>query len=614
MTYYKYAERQADSQVNWAEVSKGLSDTILKIDSDRQAKKAAIDEATREAQIELANAPQGENTTANAWTINLAHDMMNYRLTIDKLLKSGQMNLKDYQVATQNSADSTELVFTIAQEYQNEYKAIMDRSRTIGKNGLPLSSVLEPELAALNESYANLSNTVPTINSTNGMLYLSNPGTGKDGVQTLGDNYVSLQSLRNRMKAKVDMYDVEGISAMKVASLGENTIAQLNRDENFRRTGVVTTTTDSTKLTKIWTEFTESTAEEMTANPFSQASIMADGMKVNPKTGKAYKGVYNRAEWEADKTGDLILFENTNGTGPLVPVFTEQQDKDAKEFVKAGLSKYVDRKEDKRPFTEPGIEYEPEYIIKNREAAKDADNAQELWQKLYTANTITEMNAAKAGLLGTAAAIDAELDDIRWIDKNNIELIYADTDKNRPISMADASGKRMNGLDWAEAGTEITGVKDMKKLKKYAGTVEGGLELDRTQIAKGRAGKAPVIVPIPVAKRLATYLEKSLTTGMIDQTESVSVPQIMDIIEPFGFTGTESSSASGWGPGSYITITAPDDTKRTFSLNDGPTKSAATAKAIRGYVKSKLSAENIAKLAEAGDFGDETTASGGGIR
>ena len=115
---------EADSQVNWAEVSKGLSDTILKIDSDRQAKKAAIDEATREAQIELANGPKGENTTASAWTINYANDMMNYRLTINKLLKSGQMDLKDYQVATQNSADSTDLVFTIAQEYQDEYKAL----------------------------------------------------------------------------------------------------------------------------------------------------------------------------------------------------------------------------------------------------------------------------------------------------------------------------------------------------------------------------------------------------------------------------------------------------------------------------------------------------------
>ena len=602
MTYYKYAEREADSQVNWAAVSKGLSDTILKIDSDRQAKKAAIDEATREAQIELANGPKGENTTASAWTINYANDMMNYRLTINKLLKSGQMDLKDYQVATQNSTDATNLVFTIAQEYQDEYKAIMDRSRTIGKNGLPLSSVMELELAALNESYANLSNTVPTINSTNGMVYLSTPGTGKDGVQTLGDNYVSLQSLRNRMKAKVDMYDVKGISAAAVASLGENTISQLSRDKNFRRTGVVTTTTDATKLTQIWAEFTEKTAEDMITNPFAKVSILADAMGVNPKNGKAYTGVYNRAEWEADKTGNLILFENTNGTGPLVPVFTDQQTKDAKEFVKAGFSKYVDRKEDKRPFTEPERERPQQWEVEAANAAKDADNAQELWQEYFTATTITGKNAAKAGLLGTLAAEDAELEDIKFIDNDNIELIYSDPANNRPISMVDAGGNRLNGLQWAQAGTFVTGIKDVNKLRKYAKTVEGGMDLDKTQIAKGRAGKAPVIVPIPAAKRLATYLEKSLTTGMMNQKESVSVPQIMDIIGPLGFKGVESGA-----DGSYITITAPDDTDRQFSLNDGPTESASIAKAIRGYVKSKLSTDDIAKFAEAGDFGDEAT-------
>lgn len=385
MTYYKYAERESDSQVNWAEVSKGLSDTILQVDKDRREKKAGIDAATREAQTTLANAPKGENTTASAWTINYANDMMNYRLTLDRLLKSGQMKLSDYQVAAQNSVDSTNLVFTISQEYQDEYKAIMDRSRTLGKNGLPLSSVMELELASLNESYSNLSNTVPTINSTNGMVYLSTPGTGKDGVQTLGDNYVSLQSLRNRMKAKVDMYDLEGVSASKVAALGENTISQLGQT-NFRRTGVVTDITDAT-LRDTWTEFTKTTAKEMVANPFSQASIMADSMKVNPKTGQAYKGVYNRAEWEADKTGNLILFENTNGTGPLVPVFTEQQTKDAEAFVQAGLSKYVDKKTESRPFTEPGVDYAPEYVVNRGDKTKKDNNSGNMLAKLYSGDS-----------------------------------------------------------------------------------------------------------------------------------------------------------------------------------------------------------------------------------
>ena len=568
MTYYKYAERQADSQVNWAEVSKGLSDTILKIDSDRQAKKAAIDEATREAQIELANAPQGENTTANAWTINLAHDMMNYRLTIDKLLKSGQMNLKDYQVATQNSADSTELVFTIAQEYQNEYKAIMDRSRTIGKNGLPLSSVLEPELAALNESYANLSNTVPTINSTNGMLYLSNPGTGKDGVQTLGDNYVSLQSLRNRMKAKIDNYDVKGVSAAAVATLGENTIAQLNRDENFRRTGVVTTTTDSTKLTKIWTEFTESTAEDMITNPFARASILADAMRVNPKNGKAYTGVYNRAEWEADKTGNLILFENTNGTGPLVPVFTDQQTKDAKEFVKAGFSKYVDRKEDKRPFTEPGIDYAPEYISRNREndrknkeGEKTGEIAAGSWNQLYTGKTIAAKKAAASILLGTPQAQKAGLLDIDFVSEpGKLILRYQDDKRDRRIDFTDENGNPTNSLrDWSATGVEVHGVVDREQAFKAGG---GGTDFgkisnyeDVRASRKGKSSKTnlPLSAITEESGKASSNLQSALPEGFVVRDNSI------------------------FGMGNGITVVAPNGKTYEYTSKKG-VKDAVTFK------------------------------------
>ena len=39
-TYYKYAERSADSQVNWAEVGKGISDMLADEVKIREEKKA----------------------------------------------------------------------------------------------------------------------------------------------------------------------------------------------------------------------------------------------------------------------------------------------------------------------------------------------------------------------------------------------------------------------------------------------------------------------------------------------------------------------------------------------------------------------------------------------
>ena len=595
MTYYKYAERQADSQVNWAEVSKGLSDTILKIDSDRQAKKAAIDEATREAQIELANAPQGENTTANAWTINLAHDMMNYRLTIDKLLKSGQMNLKDYQVATQNSADSTELVFTIAQEYQNEYKAIMDRSRTVGKNGLFLSSVLEPELAALNESYANLSNTVPTINSTNGMLYLSNPGTGKDGVQTLGDNYVSLQSLRNRMKARVDNYDVKGISAAAVATLGENTIAQLNRDENFRRTGVVTTTTDATKLTQIWAEFTEKTAEDMITNPFARASILADAMRVNPKNGKAYTGVYNRAEWEADKTGNLILFENTNGTGPLVPVFTDQQTKDAKEFVKAGFSKYVDRKEDKRPFTEPGTEYAPEYVYNRGQGVKANKETGNMLAKFYSGDDAEIQSAVDyfSGLSDVSSVVRTP---------DGIDVTLTTTGETKTIRFNNPNGKRKTQDDFIRSASKILVGDDADLNEVLKGAIGTGKKAFNATGSASATAKKPA-APLTAEKKAANFISAAITPDMINKTEKLAVPELSASLNKLGFDVKGTGTINEW-----VTITAPKKgdvagASKEFRLEGGPEAAKKVRQSIIDFVTTNLEMVSLTNAERAGVFG-----------
>ena len=487
MTYYKYAEREANSQINWAEVSKGLSDTIGQIDKDRQAKKAAIDASTREAMTELADSPKGENTTASAWTINYANDMMNYRLSIDRLLKSGKMSLKDYQVAAQNSKDATNLVFTLSKEYQDQYKVIMDRSRTINPaTGMPESSRLETDLAALNESFANISNTVPTINSTNGMVYLSNPEAGEDGVQKLGKNYVSLQALRNRVNSKIDAYSLPLGITEAVGQLGENTISQLGKT-NFRRTGVVTDITDPT-LRNTYTQWEDATIKKIMASDYQLASIMADNMNINPRTGNQYTATYSKEEFDADKSGDLILMENQNGSGVIMPTFKQEQRDDAKAYIKSQMSSYIDKKTEKRPFQEPGTEYAPQYVYEAGKENQQKENALLLWNRLYTSPTSTGKASAKAGILGTDMAIQQGLIDIDFTDPSNVKLIYDNPIKNRSIPLL-KNGRPVKGDEWARSGSEFTGISDDRVLSKYSKNSFGGSEAQLKDIGGGRQGR-----------------------------------------------------------------------------------------------------------------------------
>jgi len=480
MTYYKYAEREANSQINWAEVSKGLTDTITQIDQDRQAKKAAIDDATRKDMLTLADAPKGENTTASEWTIKYANDMMNYRLTIDRLLKSGKMSLRDYQVAAQNSKDATNLVFTISKEYQDEYKSIMDRKRAGD------SSRFEVEMAAMNESLANISSTVPYINSTNGMVYLATGVPGEDGVQQMGDNYVSLQALRNRVKTKIDKYDLSAGLASAASELGEYTISEIGRT-GFRRTGIVTDISDPT-LRSTYTQWEDATVKDIMASNYQLASILADNMNTNPRTGGQYRITTNKAEFDADKSGDVVLMANENGSGIVMPQFKEEQRKDVEAFIKGQIKNYIDQKSEKRPFQEPGTEYAPQYVYEAGKENKQKENALLLWNRLYTSPTSTGKASAKAGILGTDMAIQQGLIDIDFTDPTNVKLIYDNPIKNRSIPLL-KDGRPVRGDEWARSGSEFTGISDDRVLSKYSKNSFGGSADQLKDIGGGRQGR-----------------------------------------------------------------------------------------------------------------------------
>jgi hypothetical protein len=584
MTYYKYAEREASSQINWAQVSKGLTDTIDQIDKDRQAKKAAIDEATRQDMLTLADAPKGENTTASEWTIKYANDMMNYRLTIDRLLKSGKMSLKDYQVAAQNSKDSTNLVFTISKEYQDEYKSIMDRKRAGD------SSRFEVEMAALNESLANISSTVPYINSTNGMVYLATGTPGKDGVQQMGDNYVSLQALRNRVKTKIDRYDLSAGLASAASELGDYTISELGKT-GFRRTGIVTDISDPT-LRGTYTKWEDATVKDIMASNYQLASILADNMNTNPRTGNQYRITTSQAEFDADKSGDVVLMANENGSGIIMPQFKEEQRKDVEAFIKGQIKNFIDQKTEKRPFQEPGIDYAPEYVVRGAADRRSTQTSGNMLAKLYSGDA-AEIQSAVDYFNG--------LDEVDSIvrDSNGVQIKFSNG-KSKTIAFKNPDGSLKTQEDFIRSASShlIGSGADINEVLK--GAIGTGKKAFNTT---GKASAVtttttPAKPPTPQQKAKA-YLNSAITSGMINQTESVAVPQLLSVISKLGFDAEES------GAGSYVTITSPSAKGKTgvskeFSLNDGDTESEKIRQDIIDFVTANLGQEALINADMAG--------------
>jgi len=589
MTYYKYAEREANSQINWAEVSKGLTDTITQIDQDRQAKKAAIDDATRKDMLTLADAPKGENTTASEWTIKYANDMMNYRLTIDRLLKSGKMSLRDYQVAAQNSKDSTNLVFTISKEYQDEYKSIMDRKRAGD------SSRFEVEMAAMNESLANISSTVPYINSTNGMVYLATGTPGEDGVQQMGDNYVSLQALRNRVKTKIDRYDLSAGLASAASELGDYTISEIGRT-GFRRTGIVTDISDPT-LRSTYTQWEDATVKDIMASNYQLASILADNMNTNPRTGGQYRITTNKAEFDADKSGDVVLMANENGSGIVMPQFKEEQRKDVEAFIKGQIKNYIDQKSEKRPFQEPEPYRPSQAEIEASNTAKTTRQSGNMLAKLYSGDA-AEIQSAVDYFNG--------LDEVDSIvrDSSGVQIKFSNGE-SKTVQFKNPDGSLKTQADFIRSATSHLIGSDADVNEVLKGSIGTGKKaFNTTGKASAVTTRSTPAKPLTPQQKAKNYLSSAITANIINQEEEVAVPQLLSALEKLGFDAEES------GAGNYVTIKSPgtkdkSGVSKQFSLKDGADEAAKVRQSIIDFVTANLGQEALLNADQAGVLGGE---------
>jgi len=207
-TYYKFAERSAESQVNWAEVGRSVSEMLLEDAAVREQKKTAIDEASRQFGEVLANAPTGDFKPANEWILDYANDATQAMLLQDRLLKQGALSLKDYTVQRQNINDSTNQMFEISKKYQDKFTEAKKRAES------GTAQDTEMWLKTQAEGLSNFTNTKAYINPTNYQVSISKLKrvVGSDGKEVLTmddspDGRMTINQLNNYLDIKLDKYD-----------------------------------------------------------------------------------------------------------------------------------------------------------------------------------------------------------------------------------------------------------------------------------------------------------------------------------------------------------------------------------------------------------------------
>lgn len=342
-TYYKFAEREADSFVNWAEIGKGLTDMLQEQTKIREDKKAAIDQVTRENLKSLAEAPTGDHTGLNTWSLEYADNARQAILLQDRLLKSGALKLKDYTVMRQNLNDGTDELFSVIKNFQTAFKE--KRDRMISNDPKNKSQAFEMDLMAYTEQFGDFSKSKAIIDPNNFMVNVGimEPDPENQGVMKVGKMIAPSGFLKKIQNTKVDYFDSSAAAEAASKSFGafaESTIQELSRLQ-----GKVVTIEDVRKRPG----YEEAINEELNSffsNPFNMTSILTNDL-VKDKNGKAY--VSNIS----GKEGNVIQYVFDPQTNYYKPMLTAEQEQAARDYMRRKIEQRLDIKIKEDPFNKP---------------------------------------------------------------------------------------------------------------------------------------------------------------------------------------------------------------------------------------------------------------------
>jgi hypothetical protein len=550
-SYINYAEKQAASQINWAEISKNLSDTLYKEAEIRQEKKDAIDESSRKFGQELNNPTTGEYRNGSEWILNYANSAQQMRLIQDRLLKSGQLSLRDYNIGRQNLVDGTNGLFTLMEEYQTEYSKKMkdyQEGKTSGAN----IDIMEAA-----EGMANLTTTEAYINPTTFNVNLATMKKNKDGVFEMDGNFVSIAHLRNRIKMDVQKYDVNANTKSEASKLGKASVTDIKRIKNARGLISITQITDPRNKDVLskedqdfigkYEEWEKNTVAGIIQNDFSLLSIVRDSLPGN------YKVVFSKEEFESNKNS---IYMNTESGGAIVPEFHPEQKEAAEELLKEQIRNYIDQ-ETKVQITQ---EQAPQRPLSDGSGSGSGKGTTSLenWA-MFGTGTAQQKAIAKSALLNDYNSgkkrgeflLDMEVNPTN----NKIYFKYENKIVDNPLPS--------NTREWLNLGKFIHGVEGKDAEKAFGRFLNSPITTDFSQ----SAGTKYNILDTEKAKKIASkIIDENNIGSLIEPQEAEKTALALNTIpklQELGIQFTYEDPIFGTADNIIFTKTSYDGTKET---------------------------------------------------
>lgn len=537
-TGYKYAERNAANQVDWSAIGKSITDTLSDEVKRREKAKQDIEDASNQYAETLANAPMGESKNFNDWTLDFASNAQEFRLMQDRMLRSGRLKLRDYNMARQNLKSGTEQAFNLAKEYNAEYADKMKRLQD-GQ-----SQDLEGFLMGTAEGFSNFTKSGLYIDPNTGKVAIANKveKTLPDGtvIYEMSQNpndFTSINSLRNRITSKYNKFDVSKSLQPGVSDLGK-------RIEVIMADGV--RTREDAKKTEGYTTARDTFIDSfIDTNPDNVTSILTDTLAqvVDEKgngTGQEFEFTFDPEE--AKTSEKYILLRENPQTGRVEGDFDtangKKQKEMARKFLKTKFDTMVDVVETAMPAQT--------LSARERQLRGQAESAIDNIAKLWYGNT-QEIEAA-------ASFLEGVLPSVSGIDVKENEVTVTKID--------------INGAVTGKKGKRYTKSYPREEFKAFIESISGELggavsaseavqiatsKLPEGRTAKGGTGSFLVDKPMGLTEKFGEYIETYLTETLpLSKDEEEAQSQLEGLLKPFGNFEIEQ-----FGFGDNIKITYP---------------------------------------------------------
>lgn len=314
--FFDYQERDIDKLPDWSKVTGDISDKLVRIQKERQAKRDEQDRKTQESLTALEDIDMGESQTMNELKLKAVEDSKRYLLEQEKLMKQNKLDPNQRLIALQTQMDDWKAFSNVTNEWDKNYSEYLTRM----EDGT--SAGMEQSMAEWNEEFGNIANKAVKTNNENGRLYLTTTdGSGEP---------LSINALNNRLKDRVNKYDVNGEVQNQVQKLGQ-VVKIINKD------GILSM--DDVRKNPAYEEAKEKMIQALLGSDRDTSSILSD-----------YVGGYSftrdkSMQGKEDENGNEMILLTADKNGTYQPEFTPDQKEKAEKYVDLQLEMQLGFKE-----------------------------------------------------------------------------------------------------------------------------------------------------------------------------------------------------------------------------------------------------------------------------